>query len=111
MKRIRSGDTCYLLATIDRLGRIVVPKPLRTHFGLNCGDRIIIGSDGDRIYLERYFATKDLEPHVRSLDAALEELTRCNNLPMEQIQALQDHTKSMHQILEQCKKHEAPTAP
>ena len=39
---------------IDQLGRIVVPKPLRTKLDLDLGDSIEVLSDNDGIYLKKY---------------------------------------------------------
>ena len=37
--------------SIDKAGRIVVPKPLREKLGLEAGDNLQIASDGDQITL------------------------------------------------------------
>jgi len=37
--------------TIDKAGRVVVPKPLREKLGLAAGDDLQIDSDGDQITL------------------------------------------------------------
>ncbi|HUO85320.1 MAG TPA: AbrB/MazE/SpoVT family DNA-binding domain-containing protein [Thermoanaerobaculia bacterium] len=38
--------------TIDHAGRVVIPKPLRDHFGLHAGSDLDVDSEGDRIVLE-----------------------------------------------------------
>lgn len=42
------------LCKIDKLGRIVVPKPLRTKFDLNIDDTIELFTDDDSIILKKY---------------------------------------------------------
>ncbi len=42
------------LCKIDKLGRIVVPKPLRTKYDLNIDDTIELFTDDDAIVLKKY---------------------------------------------------------
>jgi len=42
------------LCKIDKLGRIVVPKPLRTKYNLNIDDTIELFTDDDAIVLKKY---------------------------------------------------------
>jgi AbrB family looped-hinge helix DNA binding protein len=37
--------------SIDKAGRVVVPKPLREKLGLEVGDNLLVDSDGDQITL------------------------------------------------------------
>ncbi len=37
--------------SIDKAGRVVVPKPVREKLGLEAGDSLLIESDGDEITL------------------------------------------------------------
>jgi AbrB family looped-hinge helix DNA binding protein len=37
--------------SIDKAGRVVVPKPLREKLGLEAGDNLLIESEGDEITL------------------------------------------------------------
>ncbi len=39
---------------IDQLGRIVVPKEMRTAMGVTYGDPVEIGFDGKTVYLKKY---------------------------------------------------------
>lgn len=43
-----------IVRNIDELGRIVVPKEMRTKMDMNCGDPIEIYVDGPNIILTRY---------------------------------------------------------
>lgn len=45
------------LCKIDKLGRIVVPKPLRTKYDLNIDDTIELFTDDDSIILKKYRAS------------------------------------------------------
>lgn len=45
------------LCKIDKLGRIVVPKPLRTKYDLNIDDTIELFTDDDAIVLKKYRAS------------------------------------------------------
>lgn len=45
------------LCKIDKLGRIVVPKPLRTKYDLNIDDTIELFTDDDSIILKKYKAS------------------------------------------------------
>ena len=45
------------LCKIDKLGRIVVPKPLRTKYDLNIDDTIELFTDNDSIILKKYRAS------------------------------------------------------
>ncbi len=44
------------LCKIDKLGRIVVPKPLRSKYDLNIDDTIELFTDDDSIILKKYRA-------------------------------------------------------
>lgn len=37
--------------TVDRFGRVVVPKPMRTRLGLRAGAEVVIEQEGDHIVL------------------------------------------------------------
>ena len=37
--------------TVDRFGRVVVPKSMRTRLGLRAGSQVVIEEEGDRIVL------------------------------------------------------------
>lgn len=39
---------------IDQLGRIVIPKPIRTQYDLNLGDSIEVFNENDGILLKKY---------------------------------------------------------
>ena len=43
-----------IVRNIDELGRIVVPKSMRTRLDLNCGDPIEIHLEGDSIVLSKF---------------------------------------------------------
>lgn len=43
-----------IVREIDSLGRIVLPKSIRTNFGLNEKDGVEIFTDGDGIVLKKY---------------------------------------------------------
>ena len=45
------------LCKIDKLGRIVVPKPLRTKYDLNIDDTIELFTEDDSIILKKYQAS------------------------------------------------------
>ena len=45
------------LCKIDKLGRIVVPKPLRTKYDLNIDDTIELFTDDESIILKKYKAS------------------------------------------------------
>ena len=40
--------------SIDELGRIVLPKAIREHFGICSGDQFKVEAEGNKIVLERY---------------------------------------------------------
>ena len=42
------------LCKIDKLGRIVVPKPLRSEFDIDTGDTIELFTDSDAIIMKKY---------------------------------------------------------
>ncbi len=43
-----------MVRPIDELGRIVLPKEIRTSFGINPKDSVEIFTDGERIILQKY---------------------------------------------------------
>ena len=43
-----------IIRNIDELGRLVVPKEMRTTLDINCNDPVEISMDGDRIILKKY---------------------------------------------------------
>jgi len=42
------------LCKVDKLGRIVIPKPLRTKFNLNTDDTIELFTEPDAIVMKKY---------------------------------------------------------
>ena len=44
-----------IVRNIDELGRFVIPKELRTAFGIQNGDPIEISADGDEIILKKHY--------------------------------------------------------
>ena len=42
------------LCKIDKLGRIVIPKPLRNEFDIDTGDTIELFTDSDAIIMKKY---------------------------------------------------------
>lgn len=53
--------------TIDRAGRVVIPKLLRQALGLAGGGRVVISEDGGRLIIEPAPVGKRLERHGRGL--------------------------------------------
>jgi len=49
--RLSAGIRLANTVSIDKAGRIDVPKPLREKLGLKAGDNLLIESDGDEITL------------------------------------------------------------
>ncbi len=43
-----------IVRNIDELGRLVVPKEMRTTLDINCNDPVEISMEGDRIILKKY---------------------------------------------------------
>ena len=43
-----------MVRPVDELGRIVLPKEIRTHFDLSPKDSVEIFTDGERIILQKY---------------------------------------------------------
>ena len=43
-----------IIRNIDELGRLVVPKEMRTTLDINCNDPVEISLDGDRIILKKF---------------------------------------------------------
>ena len=43
-----------IVRNIDELGRLVVPKEMRTTLDINCNDPVEISLDGDKIILRKY---------------------------------------------------------
>lgn len=43
-----------MVRPVDELGRIVLPKEIRTSFDINPKDSVEIFTDGDRIILQKY---------------------------------------------------------
>ena len=43
-----------IIRNIDELGRLVVPKEMRTTLGINCNDPVEISMEDDRIILKKY---------------------------------------------------------
>lgn len=41
-----------MLTTLDKFGRIIIPKKIRKHLGINLGTKLNISEDGDRIIIE-----------------------------------------------------------
>ena len=43
-----------IVRNIDELGRLVVPKEMRTTLGINCNDPVEISMEDNRIILKKY---------------------------------------------------------
>ena len=52
---------CNIVKEIDSLGRIVLPKDIRKSLDLNCGDKINLSIDEDKIYLTKTTFEKQLK--------------------------------------------------
>lgn len=49
-----STDTANIVRKVDDLGRVVLPKELRSSFGIADGDPLEISTQGDYILLHKY---------------------------------------------------------
>ncbi len=52
---------CNIIKEIDSLGRIVLPKDIRKSLDLNCGDKINLSIDEDKVYLTKLNKEKQLK--------------------------------------------------
>ena len=41
-----------MITTLDKFGRVIIPKKLREHLGINLGTTLNISEDGTRIVIE-----------------------------------------------------------
>lgn len=49
----KKKNTTGIIRRIDNLGRVVVPKEIRRLLGINEGDPVEIGLEGDLIYIQK----------------------------------------------------------
>ena len=50
----RSMKACGIVRNVDELGRIVVPKEMRTKMDIRCGDPVEIFVEDDKIVLRKF---------------------------------------------------------
>jgi AbrB family looped-hinge helix DNA binding protein len=61
-----TGMICYL----DGVGRIVIPKPIRSRLGLNCNDGVEVFVNGNQVVIQKY--EPSCETTSKDLQSALD---------------------------------------
>lgn len=60
-------ETTGIIRKIDDLGRIVLPKELRTVMNINSGDDFLILIEDNKLILEKYFRLKNYKEEILKL--------------------------------------------
>ncbi len=73
-----------ILAYLDSLGRVVIPKPMRTRMGITPRSCVVVSQDSSgRITIEKYAPEYDLKNTLETLTTQLEGLHRVEVLSNE----------------------------
>lgn len=99
MQVIATTNGTGVLARLDGLGRIVLPKPMRKRLGLAEGDLLLAEGDNTCIKLRKYVAEGDLAPMIDTMRMQLEELSYAENLPQDAVAEMKDLVDKLDQTL------------
>lgn len=82
---------------VDGLGRVVIPKEIRTNHGINPGDPVEFFVDGDSLILRKYNTVGDIEQLIDSVEKTISAKDAIASPAL--IDALLAKTKEMRDIL------------
>lgn len=92
-------DGAGILARIDDLGRIVIPKPMRTRMGLRERMQVAISADETTIFIRKHCPEGDLMPNICALETQLEGLRYSDDLPADTVRELSELLNQMRDTL------------
>lgn len=105
-KCIHNNNEVFLLKTgmirrIDELGRIVIPKEIRTNLRLNMGDIVEIFVEDNKILLKRFSTILGFEEELFNIAKVLNELTQATILFIEHDKVIVSYGKRSELYLDQ----------
>lgn len=99
MESVVTSKGAGIMARIDDLGRVVIPKPMRTRLGLSERTLVIIQGDGEKLTLRKYYPDDDLSTAISTMEAQLGELYYSDNLPAPVVDQLSGLASQMREVL------------
>ena len=86
-----------IVRTIDPVGRVTLPKELRSMLGISEGDHVEIFTDTDAIIIKRFDCYGDMDQLIDGFKASL--YAKESMVPHEQLIALLDKVEDMRDII------------
>ncbi|MBQ8206246.1 MAG: AbrB/MazE/SpoVT family DNA-binding domain-containing protein [Bacilli bacterium] len=90
-----------MIRRIDELGRIVIPKEIRTNLRLNMGDIVEIFVEDNKILLKRFSTILGFEEELFNIAKVLNELTQATILFIEHDKVIVSYGKRSELYLDQ----------
>lgn len=87
-----------LTRKIDNLGRIVIPKEIRTSLNINDGDSLEIGTEGVEITLRKYYPYDSVDRYVDDFACYMRIAFAQAGLSADNIQALEQTLDNIRDI-------------
>lgn len=88
-----------ILAHVDGLGRVTLPKPMRDRMGLQARSQVLITGDVGTITIHKYIPQDDLSAGIDVLEAQIEEMRYNVDVPGVVVGQLTDMVADMRDLL------------
>ena len=83
---------------IDSLGRIVIPKEIRTSINIHDGDYLEIGTDGGEITLRKYYPYDSVEKYLDDFACYMRIASERAGLSVDNIQTLEQAIENIKDV-------------
>lgn len=94
-----------ILARVDGLGRVTIPKPMRARMGLQDRSQVLIIGNSDSITIRTYAPRDDLAASIDVLEAQVEEMRYSVDVPSEVVMQMSDMISDMRELLQNADLH------
>ena len=99
MTEVVTKDGTGIVARVDDLGRIVVPKPMRARLGLRERSQVLITGNDDTLTIRKFHPYNDFASHMESLEVSLEEISYSPDIPAEKVAELTGLVAQMREVI------------
>ena len=89
-----------LTKSIDKLGRIVIPKEIRKKYNLKDGDVIEIGCQGGEITLRKYYPYDEVTAFLDDVEVVLNVIAVNCNLSDEKYKAIENKIDEIRELFD-----------
>lgn len=86
-----------IVRRVDDFGRIVLPKEIRTNFGMHVGEPVEIFVSGDSVVLKRYDSGISVQEKVEELSIAVDDIS--TELGMEKTEKVKKYLNEIESLL------------